>query len=84
MQPITSKRLYSPQLSNVAVISIRRLAWAMDYKMPKAVDHIVQLLPHIVDPLKVCNLCQDKSRCALCVFSKTNTEPEASPLSALM
>jgi hypothetical protein len=35
------KRYYSPQLSEKACITIRRLAWAFNVSMPKAIDIII-------------------------------------------
>jgi recombinational DNA repair protein RecR len=84
MQTKESVRLYSPQLSSQAVISIRRLAWALKLNMPATVDQMVKHLPKIVDPSKVCNLCQDKSRCSMCVFNNLENTPETTSLAALM
>lgn len=64
-----NKRYYTPQFSPMATISVRRLAWSLEKSMPKAVDHIIQLLPSIVDPAKVCLSCQDRSKCASCVWA---------------
>ena len=68
MQPIINRRLYTPQFSALASISVRRLAWAMGVSMPAAVDIIVRLLPSIVDPTKVCKLCKDTAKCQTCTF----------------
>jgi hypothetical protein len=67
MQP-TNKRYYTPQFSALTAISVRRLAWSKGLSMPAAVDHIVRLLPSIVDSSKVCLACRDNSKCACCVF----------------
>ena len=68
MQPTTQKRFYSPQFSALAAISVRRFAWYLGKPMPAAVDHMVSLLPSIVDPSKVCLSCQDQQKCACCIF----------------
>ena len=68
MQPKKSKRFYSPQFSALAAVSVRRLAWSIGKTMPKTVDHIINLLPSLVDPSKVCLSCQDSSKCSCCVF----------------
>jgi hypothetical protein len=75
MQPITSKRFYSPQFSQLAAVSVRRLAWAVGKPMPAAVDIMVKLMPSIVNPSKVCLLCKDKHACHACIFSK-QLDPE--------
>jgi len=68
MQPITNKRFYSPQFSELAAVSVRRLAWALDKPMPAAVDHIIKLLPSLGGAEKVCLSCKDKTKCAFCIF----------------
>ena len=68
MQPTNNKRFYSPRFSELAAVSVRRLAWAIGKPMPKAVDHMVTLLPSLVDPSKVCLACKDTTKCQNCVF----------------
>ena len=68
MQSQSQKRYYSPQFSALAAVSVRRLAWALGSSMPAAVDHMVRLLPSLVDPAEVCLSCRDCSRCSSCVF----------------
>ena len=75
MQTTYQKRYYSPQFSALASISVRRLAWALDKPMPAAVDHMVRLLPSLVDPSTVCLSCQDRSRCSSCVFCSQAANP---------
>ena len=77
MQPTKNKRYYTPQFSAFATVSVRRLAWALGKPMPAAVDHMVQLLPSLVDPSKVCLSCQDRSRCSSCVFRNQAASPSA-------
>ena len=77
MQSTNQKRFYSPQFSAIAAVSVRRLAWALGKPMPAAVDHMVQLLPSLVDPSKVCLSCQDRSRCSSCVFCSQAASPSA-------
>ena len=77
MPTATWKRFYTPQFSESATISVCRLAWALNVPMTKAVDHIVQLLPSLIDPSKVCLSCQDKSKCSLCAFSQHSADPAA-------
>jgi recombinational DNA repair protein RecR len=75
MQPTNQKRYYSPQFSALAAVSVRRLAWALGKPMPEAVDHMVRLLPSLVDPSKVCLSCLDRSRCSSCVFCSQAANP---------
>ena len=84
MYTTQKKRYYSPPFSALAAISVRRLAWAMNKPMPTAVDLMVQLLPSVVDPSKVCLSCQDNTKCQSCIFSKQVTpEEKAALLTAL-
>ena len=76
MQATNNKRFYTPQFSPLASISVRRLAWALGKPMPAAVDHMVRLLPSLVDPSKVCLSCQDRSRCSSCAFCSQAASPE--------
>jgi len=76
MQYKNQKRYYTPQFSLSAVVSVRRLAWALGVPMPKAVDLMVQSLPSIKDPSRVCLSCQDQSACSNCAFSKHSTVQE--------
>jgi hypothetical protein len=61
---------YTPQFSELATVSVRRLAWALQVSMPKAVDRAVNLLPSIFPPSVVCPLCKDSTKCALCAFNQ--------------
>ena len=70
-----SRRMYSPQFSDMASISVRRFAWAIGKKILATVDLMVKLLPTIIDPSKVCLLCQDNGKCQQCIFCK-QIDPE--------
>ena len=76
MQPI-NKRFYTPQFSALASISVRRLAWAMGVSMPAAINIMVRLMPSIVNPQKVCQLCKDKAKCQSCTFQTQPPQQEA-------
>ena len=82
MQALNNKRYYTPQFSALAAISVRRLAWSMGKSMPATVDHIIRLLPSIVDPSKVCSACQDKSKCACCIFGSLGNQQDIVTLKA--
>jgi hypothetical protein len=84
MQTTNNKRFYSPQFSQLAAVSVRRLAWAMGKPMPAAVDIMVKLLPSIVNPSKVCLLCKDKAKCQACTFSKQSDPQEFAVLEAVI
>ncbi|MDR0496217.1 MAG: hypothetical protein LBH42_01230, partial [Treponema sp.] len=84
MHSTNQKRFYSPQFSQLAAVSVRRLAWAMGKPMPAAVDLMVQLITSIVDPAKVCLACQDKTRCRFCGFCNPSAPQEQSALLAAL
>jgi len=84
MNNTNSRRMYTPQFSDTASISVRRFAWAIKKSMPATVDIMVRLLPIIIDPSKVCLLCQDKSKCQGCTFSKELDPAELTALEAVI
>jgi hypothetical protein len=63
--------MYSPDFSELATVSVRRLAWAMGVNMGKAVDVMVKSLPAFINAEKVCALCKDKTKCAVCSFKNS-------------
>jgi len=75
MSTTNSRRMYTPQFSDTASISVRRFAWSINKSMPAAVDIMVKLLPLTINPSKVCMSCQDKSKCSTCIFKK-KVDPE--------
>jgi hypothetical protein len=78
------KRYYSPQFSEKAAVSVRRLAWAMGVSMPAAVDLMVLLIPSVVDPSKVCLSCKDSTKCQGCSFRNRLTPQELSEVLAVL
>ena len=78
------RRMYSPQFSDMASISVRRFAWATGKSMPATVDLMVKLLLIIINPSKVCSLCQDKGKCQSCIFSKELDPEELTALEAVI
>jgi hypothetical protein len=69
--------MYTPQFSNRATVSVRRLAWALKVSMPKAVDRVVNALPSLFSPLEVCPLCKDNTKCKWCVFGQQPAAEDA-------
>jgi hypothetical protein len=68
---------YSPQFSELAAVTVRRLAWALQVSMPKAVDSAVSALPSLFPPSLVCPLCKDATKCSLCAFSQPAAAEQA-------
>jgi hypothetical protein len=61
---------YTPELSGKSSCTLRRIAWALEVPMTKAIEEVFDYLPGILDSKKVCELCRDKTRCSDCVFKK--------------
>jgi hypothetical protein len=68
--------MYSPNFSEIAAVSVRRLAWAMGANMGQAVDVMVKSLPAFINAEKVCALCRDKSKCSACAFKNCGEMPQ--------
>jgi len=70
MQTTNKKRFYTPQFSEMACVSVRRLAWALGVSMPKAIDIIIKELSSAFSSSFVCPQCKDKTKCSLCGFNQ--------------
>ncbi|MDR2741796.1 MAG: SARP family transcriptional regulator [Treponema sp.] len=73
------RKPYTPQFSPLATVTVRRLAWALQLSMPKAVDRVVNVLPSLFSPSAVCPLCKDRTKCGLCAFSQQSAAAPAVP-----
>ena len=66
---------YTPELSDEASCTLRRIAWAVNRPMTKTMDLIfTDLLLPLINREWVCERCRDSTRCALCAFSETYKE----------
>jgi recombinational DNA repair protein RecR len=78
------KRVYTPRLSGQSSAAIRRFAFSKGIRMTKALEMLINALPVITDPTKVCLSCQDKTDCTGCIFCRHFTaEDKKAVLSAL-
>ena len=68
--------MYSPKFSELAAVTVRRLAWAMGANMGQAVDVLVKALPAFINAEKVCALCKDKTKCTACAFKNSGEMPQ--------
>jgi hypothetical protein len=86
MNNTTNKRYYSPQFSEVASVSVRRLAWFLKMPMTATIDYVIKNIPftNLTEPLQVCTECKDKTRCKVCAFSNPISEQEAAELLAAL
>jgi recombinational DNA repair protein RecR len=71
--------MYTPQFSDTATISVRRLAWSLGVSMPKAVDQLVNKLPSLFPPGVVCPSCKDNTKCKFCAFNQQSAAVLAVP-----
>ena len=60
---------YTPELRQIHSCTLRRIAWALDIPMTKAMDAIFEYIGNIIDRKLVCKGCRDKLRCEDCVFN---------------
>ena len=58
---------YGPELSEITAVTVRRLAWAMDVSMGKAIEILVRASPMLLSDEKICSICKDK-KCLVCAF----------------
>ena len=59
---------YTPELSYESSCTLRRLAWALNMPMTKAMEEVFNYLPKLVDRKKICEGCRDKTKCQGCAF----------------
>jgi hypothetical protein len=63
------KMAYTPELSMKSSSTLRRITWALDMPMTKAMEKVFEYLPEILDREKVCQACRDKYKCSDCGFN---------------
>ena len=59
---------YTPELSTEHSGLLRRIAWAYDVPMTKALEGILELAATYMDSERVCEACRDNSFCNSCIF----------------
>lgn len=60
---------YTPELSQYQSATLRRIAWALEMPMTKAMNAVLEYVSDVIDNNKVCEACKDKSKCMLCAFN---------------
>ncbi len=61
---------YTPELNRHHSATLRRIAWAMDVPMTKAIGEVFDYMGNTLDPGKVCSACRDKTKCHSCSFNR--------------
>jgi hypothetical protein len=82
MSPNNKKRWYTPQFSEKAVVSIKRLSWALGVSMPKTIDLLVDEISLIFSSSLVCPKCTDNTKCEICGFHQQTQAAKNAALSA--
>jgi len=80
----TKKLIYSPQLSAVSYIAIQRLAWSLNKPMTEAINQLINALPAIIDPAKICLTCKNREDCKGCIFCNPLTAEEKTAILAAL
>ncbi len=60
---------YTPELSQKHSSTLRRIAWALETPMTKAIEHVFDYVSQVIDSKIVCEACRDKTRCETCGFN---------------
>ena len=60
---------YTPQLSNAASSTLRRIAWSLNKPMTKTMEWIFTDLIKFIPSGAVCEACKDPTKCSHCPFS---------------
>jgi len=63
---------YTPELTYQHSCTLRRIAWALEMPMTKAMGKVFEYLPNILDRKQICEGCRDKSKCEECAFNSHN------------
>ena len=61
---------YTPELDETGSAALRRIAWALDAPMTRALDMIISHMGRLLDGRRICEKCRDKSKCQDCLFGR--------------
>lgn len=61
---------YTPELELEDSRTLRRIAWALDMPMTRAMSEVFAWLGRSLDPEKVCSKCRDQTKCEGCLFNR--------------
>ena len=60
---------YTPELTLENACTLRRIAWAAEMPMTRALNEIVERFTNRIERKRVCALCRDRTRCTACGFN---------------
>ena len=61
---------YTPELTQHHSATLRRIAWAMQMPMTKALEDVFDYLGKTLDSVQICSACRDKTGCTSCPFNR--------------
>lgn len=61
---------YTPELNYRNSCTLRRIAWAFNMPMTKAINWALEYIVKHLNSEKICKSCKDKSRCRECCFNQ--------------
>jgi len=62
---------YTPELNKQYSGTLRRIAWAANIPMTKAITQIIDKTCEIVSKEMICDACKDTSFCGMCVLNNS-------------
>ena len=71
---------YTPELSDYHSATLRRIAWSLGKPMTKSIETVFDNLDTMIDPVKVCEKCKDRSKCESCYFNTGKRINEELPI----
>jgi len=66
---------YTPELSDQASCTLRRIAWFLGIPMTKAIERVIDTAVKLLDAHDVCSRCKDPQRCDDCAFKGNPVNP---------
>ena len=63
---------YTPELTQTYSGTLRRIAWALEMPMTKAIEEVLNYVGKVIEKGRVCEACRDKSFCEQCPFDDNN------------
>jgi hypothetical protein len=67
---------YTPELTRHHSSTLRRIAWAMQMPMTRAIAEVFDYLGNTLNPVQICSACRDKTRCTTCPFNRKGIHDE--------
>jgi len=61
---------YTPELSNRYSCTLRRIAWALNLPMTRAIEAVLDQYCQAIDRQATCRACKDPTRCCECAFKQ--------------